>query len=680
LTSHIVKPKQFFLPFLFLLIHNISAQDLIWPTNASQLLTATFGEYRSDHFHAGIDIKTWGREGYPVYAVEDGSVVRVLVSPNGYGRAVYFQTQSGQTVVFGHLSQFNDQIEERIRKEQNRLGRYRVQMYFKGGELPFQKGEILAYSGSTGIGVPHLHFEIRDSLNRPVNPLNFNFPIVDTIAPEIQAVALSHLTAGSHVNGDFKPAILNVTKTGSNLYQIDEPFTAHGRLGVSVAAIDLANGATNPLAFYQVELWIDGTCIYQFQNDLFSYDETDLAELIYNTRLQSHSDLRFFNLFREKGNDLACYPPATPQIGVIRSGEDERREDGSIYLSEGTHSLWIVVCDYFGNQSDLFGDFTVSAMSVPEPQATMQWMQNGETQPAPSGLGGILSIRFLRDYLYFSVDASIQSMNHPSLIIESGLNQQQTVPLIQIEPDRFAGYFPLSLIQKDVLQISLTDGPYVDRVLDRITVPVFHIRPDEPVTVVSTDEQFSVYFSRQSVYESLWCTVEVSSNPITYHVLPDDVPLKKQVRISVHVPESSNNKIQLALYQIDEDGEYQFAGNQWDVDDLTARVSRLGRFTVLRDSVPPEILSIYPRNGATSRDQTPRIQIAFKDSLSGIGEEDDYIVHLNGKRLIMEYDPEEDVAFHQLISPIQPGEHVIEIALQDRCWNRVQHTSRFTIQ
>ena len=34
--------------------------------------SGTYGELRPNHFHAGVDLKTQGREGFPVYAVEDG--------------------------------------------------------------------------------------------------------------------------------------------------------------------------------------------------------------------------------------------------------------------------------------------------------------------------------------------------------------------------------------------------------------------------------------------------------------------------------------------------------------------------------------------------------------------------------------------------------------------------------
>ena len=50
-----------------------------WPIDGSRHLSGTFGETRSTHFHSGIDIKTWGREGYPVLASEKG-----YISPDGY--------------------------------------------------------------------------------------------------------------------------------------------------------------------------------------------------------------------------------------------------------------------------------------------------------------------------------------------------------------------------------------------------------------------------------------------------------------------------------------------------------------------------------------------------------------------------------------------------------------------
>src|SRR5690625_6282016 len=36
----------------------------LWPTDASHQLSSTFAETRSAHLHAGIDIRTFGRDGF----------------------------------------------------------------------------------------------------------------------------------------------------------------------------------------------------------------------------------------------------------------------------------------------------------------------------------------------------------------------------------------------------------------------------------------------------------------------------------------------------------------------------------------------------------------------------------------------------------------------------------------
>jgi murein DD-endopeptidase MepM/ murein hydrolase activator NlpD len=44
-------------------------------------LSGNFGELRTNHFHAGLDIKTNQQEGLNLYAVADGYVSRIKISP-----------------------------------------------------------------------------------------------------------------------------------------------------------------------------------------------------------------------------------------------------------------------------------------------------------------------------------------------------------------------------------------------------------------------------------------------------------------------------------------------------------------------------------------------------------------------------------------------------------------------
>ena len=70
---------------------------------------------RPNHFHSGVDIKTDGVTGKPVVAAADGYVVRIAVSPSGYGRALYIAHPDGTTTVYGHLERFRTDIESYLR-------------------------------------------------------------------------------------------------------------------------------------------------------------------------------------------------------------------------------------------------------------------------------------------------------------------------------------------------------------------------------------------------------------------------------------------------------------------------------------------------------------------------------------------------------------------------------------
>ena len=65
------------------------------PLEIPLVLSGTFGELRSNHFHAGLDIKTQQVEGHKVVASADGYVSRINVSLWGYGNALYITHPNG---------------------------------------------------------------------------------------------------------------------------------------------------------------------------------------------------------------------------------------------------------------------------------------------------------------------------------------------------------------------------------------------------------------------------------------------------------------------------------------------------------------------------------------------------------------------------------------------------------
>jgi hypothetical protein len=149
-------------------------------------LTSSFGESRGSRYHSGIDFSTNMEEGWPITAPSDGVVEFAARGAFGYGRHIKFKAKDEHIWLFAHLSQFSPKIDSLIRKEMLKKESPRVQLLLK---IPFKKGDTLAYSGSSGIGNPHLHVEYRTPDEKfALNPCK-KMQCQDTMPPLILAAA-----------------------------------------------------------------------------------------------------------------------------------------------------------------------------------------------------------------------------------------------------------------------------------------------------------------------------------------------------------------------------------------------------------------------------------------------------------------------------------------------------------
>ena len=130
-----------------------------FPLDINPAVSGSFGEIRSNHFHSGLDLATQGKTGWPVYAADDGFVSRVVVSPVGFGKAVYIDHPSGYTTVYAHLERFNAKLDSMVTALQYRQESFALQHYFKPEAFPVKRGEVIARSGNSGSsGGTHLQF------------------------------------------------------------------------------------------------------------------------------------------------------------------------------------------------------------------------------------------------------------------------------------------------------------------------------------------------------------------------------------------------------------------------------------------------------------------------------------------------------------------------------------------
>jgi len=361
----------------------LQGQSYMWPTDASRWLTSVFAESRPGHFHAGVDIKTWNRTGYKVFASRSGYVWRVRVSPFGYGKALYLKADTGEILVYAHLERFAPKIEKIVEERQERTGRYSLDRTFRPGALPVERGDVIAYTGQSGIGVPHLHFEIRDSRNRPTNPLLKNFDIQDREAPVIRAVGVLPLDSGSRVNGDVRPAVLRPKRLGRNRYVLETPLELFGNVVFAVSAWDRPGPIPNRTGVYELSLYIDDHLEFRTRYGTFDFADNRLIELDHNYLLSRRGFGKFYNLFRDPANHLSFYDPELPWAGVLSQkvlddislstspesvgaaaiGAPELDQTASPTAvlpdatSPGPHTFAIEVADFFGNRSRVLGRF-----------------------------------------------------------------------------------------------------------------------------------------------------------------------------------------------------------------------------------------------------------------------------------------------------------------------------------
>ncbi len=283
------------------------------PLDVGLVLSGTFGELRSNHFHSGLDIKTQQREGLPVYASAEGFVSRINISHYGYGKALYIQHPNGYTTVYGHLQRLSPEIEAYIKKLQYERESYEIEVFPSAAELRVEQGELVAYSGNTGgSGGPHLHFEIRDGQQRPMNPMMFGIELEDSRAPLINSVFVYPVGEEAHVNNSTERQRLNLIPQSDGSYRAEQ-VNACGTIGFGISTVDQLNGAPNRNGVFRIEAVSNGDKIFQANFEKFSFSETRHLNQLIDYEYYSRYRSRVQKLFVEEGNPLSIYSNVSNQ-------------------------------------------------------------------------------------------------------------------------------------------------------------------------------------------------------------------------------------------------------------------------------------------------------------------------------------------------------------------------------
>jgi len=438
---------DFWLIMSFFTIIKVNSQELFRaPVEIPVFLSANFCELRTDHFHSGIDIKTRGMTGLKVVAAAEGYAYQIVVSPTGFGKAIYLRHPSGYSTVYAHLDSFTPEIDEYVKKHQYQNKSYSVRLYPPKDRFTFKQGDLVGYSGNTGSSAgPHLHFEVRKTAGeKPVNPLIFNFGVEDNLKPLIEKLVIYPASKSTLINGSRKKLILN-TNGRNGIYKLPENTVIRikGTAGFGISCRDLMDNTSNKFGVNYIELTIDSIPWFTCEMSEFSFSETRYINAHIDYEAAIRNNIWIHKTFVLPNDKLSMYK------NYMKNGLYDFN-DGQI------HKIKITVKDGYGNSSEL--NFTVKSELVSETENfSVEDVSNNDYIVMPYGKsntfkseGIIVNIPkgALYDTLYFKY--SVENRNNRFL---SPVHQVHNIFIpvhteftLSIRPDSIPGNDPSKLL------------------------------------------------------------------------------------------------------------------------------------------------------------------------------------------------------------------------------------------
>ncbi|WP_026755653.1 M23 family metallopeptidase [Sediminibacter sp. Hel_I_10] len=368
------------------------------PLDIDLVLAGTFGELRSNHFHSGLDIKTQQRTGLNVYGVADGYVSRINISHYGYGKALYITHPNGYVSVYAHLDKFSPTIQKYIKDCQYQKESYEVEMFPAPTELPISKGDLVAISGNTGSsGGPHLHFEIRDNSERPINPLLFGYDVADTKAPTISSVYAYPKDRNAHVNQLKTRTELRLIPSNNGDYSV-EPIEAHGDVGFGIESVDQLDYAPNKNGVSNIQTFFNGFKNFEIDFKRFSFSETKHLNRYIDYEIYKTDYDRIQKLFVQPGNSLSMF--------------QDVQNEGYLKIEDSTDAVYRVrVQDFKGNETWL--NIPIKGKAPKEILENYELMPNQYIKANENNTleEGNISVNFYPETFYedFHIDFSVRN-------------------------------------------------------------------------------------------------------------------------------------------------------------------------------------------------------------------------------------------------------------------------------
>ncbi|MDN3670964.1 M23 family metallopeptidase [Echinicola jeungdonensis] len=612
------------LVFFLLLLSCFSASGQVekgyylFPINPGQqnFLAGNMSEIRSNHFHSGLDIKTEGRQGLPVHAAADGYVQKIKVSSFGYGNVLFLKHPNGQYTVYAHLKDFAPKIAQYIWQKMAEAKQNSLEVILEPGVLRVSKGDTIAYSGNTGSsGGPHLHFEIRDSLERALDPLKFGFDeIKDSTPPIIADVALSPLEYNSRINGKFERTELRINYRG-NKFVVDQPVTITGKVGIEIRGYDKLDGMYNPNGFPLFKIYESGKQTFEIDVDKIDFE---IGRFVLRHTYRN----RYTKLYRVPNNPFDFYYPDSVFSGAIQV-EPDSTKDVKVEVQDAYGNTSLLELQFKGEKEEIKSNGSYPGGSLPKIENHNKWM----VLHAPLEKEGKLAMFYVNGFM-MDVQTAYESAHHRTYLWD--------------------------------LNYGIPDS--VD-VCTSMVYPEVEARIPFQEEIYYTNGKTSIQFDKNTLLDDLFLRVNYKEfeNRPALEINDEHEYLRNPMEVSMSTEGFEGDTSKLHVYQLYPNGWKAFLGGKWGNDHIRFNTKKFGTFVLDRDDSPPTIRPI--------RINSSQLRFYIRDDLSGIK---DFKLCVNGEWVILRYEHKHGVIWTEKLNN-KPFKGKIELSVTDNANN----TERF---
>ncbi len=744
---------------LVLLPISVDAESQLWPLKTKIDLSSGYGDFRDTRFHMGIDLRTEGKIGKPVIAPNSGYIWRVKTSYYGYGKAIYLKGDDNFIYVFAHLAKFSDKIAASVTAAQIADMRYYQDIYFQKDSIRFKKGETMAYSGQTGVGAPHLHFEKRTEDNIPVNPLAHGYELSDKTSPILNRIFFEQVDDQSLFDHARRELIVNLSNLpAQNSYTIDTLLFFNSPFGIYIDGHDKMRPQGMKQSIYKISYFIDDRLYYETVFDSLEFKTESSVKSVFNYGETVNDNKRVRALFNDAGNSLRNNSLKQKDGGIFGLDPNEQ---------PGIKKAKIIALDNFGNKSELNFSFLwgthkyiyqldstineikgetdfyftpVEGYENFKIDSTAIFLNRGDIwgrlinfQMAELEYGQIkfkvkasrTDKSLLRLIVYANKKAVIRDNIFNGLaergkpnfkfdheIVEDGLMVKIDFKVKRAFKSRIELYYQDKLLgteypqvfnmkehicfippRKEYVRIDKiaicrsTDlsvkyskskdvniylvGGGENEIIEYDSVMTIHIPPE---TVAQPR-----FISVNSIFEGRKSLKHINSD--YYEILPEVFVTQNELTLTYNFPRDRKINETSGLCWLDKkEDKWIWLENVKGENTITAGSVGGGIFVVKIDFYKPKITNLNIFEGRTYTNRYQPIRFNVVDTLSGIDDDLDVIVKIDGKWQIVEYDPEND--FCQVIpySSLSNGNHHLSILVTDRAGNFEEQYYKFFVK